>query len=62
MSTYVHNGKEVVLTGRTASRKTSRAVHVLYEIKPIDVQSNDPQFCKWVKMEELYVIDTPDNE
>lgn len=54
--TYVHDGKEVMMTGRTAVRETSRRQHVLYEIKPIDVEGSDPKFCKWVKIEELYEI------
>lgn len=54
---YVHDGKEVVATGRTAIRTSSRGrEHVLYEVKPADMEDNDPQFCKWVKLEDLYHI------
>lgn len=54
---YVHNGKEVAITGRTAIRKTSRGkTLVLYEIKPIDLEEGDPKFCQWVKIEDLYHI------
>lgn len=54
---YVHDGKEVIATGRTAIRtlKGGREI-VLYEVKPADMEDNDPQFCKWVKLEDLYHI------
>lgn len=55
--TYVYDGKEVAPTGRTALRKTSRGkILTLYEIKPIDMEENDPKFCQWVKLEDLYHI------
>jgi hypothetical protein len=53
---YVLNGKEVVMTGRTAIRPGRRTDHTIYEVKPIDVESDAPQFCKWVRMEELYEV------
>jgi hypothetical protein len=53
---YVLNGKEVVMTGRTAVRSTSRRDYTLYEVKPKEVDSNDPKFCSWVTREELYEI------
>ncbi len=54
--TYVHDGVEVVLTGRTALRKTKRKEYLLHEIRPSDVDSNDPKFCKWIQLSELYLI------
>lgn len=54
--TFVYGGQEVVLTGRVATRTTARKEHKLHEIKPADVEEEDPKFCKWVKFEELYEI------
>ena len=55
--TYVYDGKEVEATGRTAVRQSSRGrTHVLYEIKPTGMETADPQFHKWVKLEDLYHI------
>jgi len=54
--TYVHDGKEVVLTGRKARKKTRSKEIELFEIKPKDVTSKDASFCKWVRMTDLYEI------
>ena len=54
--TYVHDGKEVVLTGRRARKKARTREIELFEIKPKDVTSTDASFCKWVRMTDLYEI------
>ena len=55
---YVYEGEEVATTGRTAIKESRRGnrQHVLYEIRPLGLESVDPKFCKWVKLEDLYHI------
>ncbi len=55
---FVHDGKEVEATGRTALRNSTRSTKqfVLYEIKPVGLESSDASFFKWVKLEDLYII------
>jgi hypothetical protein len=54
---YVYDGKEVIPTGRIAKRTTSRGrALVLIEIRPIEIEDNDPQYCKWVMQDDLFVI------
>ena len=53
---YVHDGKEVVLTGRKARKSVRKKLQELVEIKPKDVTSNDTSFCKWVRRIDLYEI------
>lgn len=62
METYVHDGVEVELTGRTAKKDTLKrttrgrisGVDVLIEITPVDKETGS--WKKWVKKEELYEI------
>lgn len=62
METYIHEGVEVKLTGRTAKKTTTirtisgkvPSVNVLIEIAPVDKESGS--WKKWVKKEELYKI------
>jgi hypothetical protein len=52
--TYVHNGTEVRMTGRTAVRKTPAMTTVLYEIVPVtDFLAS---FSRWVPFHELYEV------
>lgn len=59
MTTYVHEGVEVAMTGRTANRKiptrpnAKEAMLTLVEIEPID-KSFD--WKKWVDPRQLYVV------
>jgi len=53
--TYVYNNTEVVLTGRTASKKLLKTVDVLYEVKPIDGEQGS--WKKWIRFTELYEIE-----
>lgn len=63
--TYVHNGKEVVLTGRKAVKQTRTSIrskqptqgepHVLYEITPAGEAKGT--FTIWVAFSELYLIE-----
>lgn len=63
--TYVHNGKEVVMTGRRAvkqarkqirgSQPTQNEPHVLYEITPAGDAKGT--FTTWVTLSELYLIE-----
>lgn len=55
-STYVHNGKEVKLTGRKASKNARSKTIELVEIKPIDVDDVDNRHNTWVKMEDLFIV------
>jgi hypothetical protein len=56
---YVHNGKEVVLTGRTATKKLrSGKDELLHEIKPDGVTGK--QYNTWVKMKDLFEINDPE--
>ena len=53
--TYVHNGHEVVLTGRKAQKETrSKKIMEVVEIKPADPENGS--FKSWVQMNELYEI------
>lgn len=52
---YVHDGKEVILTGRTAAKKLrSGKEQILYEVQPEGVLSK--QYNKWVLMKDLFEI------
>jgi hypothetical protein len=53
---YVYDGKEVVLTGRKAEKKLRTKVDQLVEIKPKDISSTSSDFCKWVRLVDLYEI------
>ena len=55
---YVYEGKEVATTGRTAIKESRRGnrKHVLYEIRPLELETSDPKFCQWVKLDDLYHI------
>lgn len=55
---YVHDGIEVVLTGRKAKKPSNvkkTEMLTLYEIEPKDKESI--QFKKWVSTRDLYTID-----
>lgn len=57
--TYVYKGKEVVMTGRQATRKgrrSSNIVKVIYEVRPIDIDEENKSYNEWVTKEELYEI------
>jgi len=63
-SVYVHDGIEVVLTGRVAYRKTRGARKVdperrpkLVEIEPKNKGNLSADLKKWVSEEELYEIE-----
>ena len=58
--TYVYNGKEVFLTGRTATKRGTRADKKLYEILPKRyLNTNVDPFVEseWVSKKDLYAID-----
>lgn len=68
---YVHNGVEVVLTGRKANRKieartargrgyTEPRVDTLHEITPADKELGT--WMKWIRLEELYEIEESTDE
>ena len=58
---YVHDGLEVVLTGRTAVReipargRSPRRVDMKHEIEPADKEQGS--FKKWVRLDDLYLIE-----
>lgn len=60
--TYIYDGKEVAMTGRKAVKESRSKVSELYEVKPIDVESNDPKFCSWVSLTQLYRVVDGDDE
>jgi len=57
--TFVYDGSEVKKTGRTASKEVKRLpgrppmIFTLIEITPVE----DEAWKKWVKNEELFLID-----
>ena len=58
IETYVYDGTEVKKTGRAAKREVPRVkgdpiVMQLVEITPVD----DTGWLKWVKPEELFIIE-----
>jgi len=56
--TYVYDGKEVVLTGRTAGKKMkSGKDKILHEIRPAEADPDFKSLNKWVQMDELYEIE-----
>ena len=64
--TYVHNGIEVVTTGRTAhkkiegrGRRVASRIDLLHEITPADAEQGS--WKKWVRKEELYQITENNN-
>lgn len=58
---YVHNGKEVILTGRTAKKHLrSGKEELLHEIRPDGVTSK--QYNSWVKMKDLFEINESEVE
>lgn len=58
VKTYVYNGKEVVLTGRTASKKTrSDKTKTLHEIRPANVDVEQNMYNEWVEFDDLYQIE-----
>ncbi len=64
--TYVYNGKEVYLTGRSATKKRrSGSPRVLYETRQIKyINMNDDNVASdWVELKDLYEItkDEDDN-
>lgn len=62
--TYVHDGQEWVLTGRTAVKKSIEVhrgyriprVEKLVEIRLKDNDSSKSNWSKWVKKEELFEV------
>lgn len=63
--TFVYKGKEVFLTGRTATKTLPRGgVKVLHEIKPkkyMNDTTNNDITTDWVVMADLYEI-VPDEK
>lgn len=56
-TTYVYEGQEYVLTGRSAVRKLRSSKElVVNEIRPIAAPKNDNSYNKWVEISELYVV------
>lgn len=62
--TYIFAEREYVLTGRAAKKKRASGTEKeLFEIRPITI--NDPedrQYNKWVRMEDLFHIETKEVE
>lgn len=57
-TTYVYDGQEYVMTGRSAKRtlKTGKDI-MMYEIRPVSIRDpKDLSFNKWVEQSELYVV------
>ena len=65
---YVYEGKEVFLTGRTATKKSTRrgsSSRTLYEIKPIKYINSNTTMTgieDWVRMQDLYEINTEESK
>ena len=55
--TYVFEGREYVLTGRSAKRKTlTKKERILVEIKPASISDESTDYNKWVSEEELFEV------
>lgn len=57
-TTYVYEGTEVVMTGRTAQKPSTLSAHIMlimYEIQPADKETIT--WKKWVKMDQLFIVD-----
>lgn len=62
---YVYRGKEVYLTGRSATREMRRSTRVVHETRPIKFINNpdDPNIeSDWVEMKELYKIEKENDD
>lgn len=59
--TYVYDGKEVYLTGRVANPQETAPRLLqgknLVEIVPVGTTEGDKSFARWVKMNELFIIE-----
>lgn len=62
ITTYVHESKEVVLTGRIASPSNTRNKTIMVEIVPVGADADDKDLVKWVKMEDLYIVQSIEDE
>jgi len=51
---FLYQDIEVILTGRTAEKVTTRRTHILFEIRPRE--NADGSWKKWVRLDELWVI------
>lgn len=55
--TYVYDGKEMVLTGRTAIKEMKSGNNkTLHEIRPAEADPDYKTLNKWVEMKDLYEI------
>jgi len=62
-STYVYDGKEVVMTGRTAVKSMkSGNLKTLYEVRPVEAEPDQKMYNQWVSMDDLYVITEKDED
>ncbi len=66
LTTYVHDGKEVYLTGRIALPQSDAPrtanIQKMVEIVPLGTVLNDLTYAKWVKVTELLVIHNLEEE
>lgn len=64
--TYVYDSKEVYLTGRVANPQKSAPRTLqgknMVEIVPIGTAEGDKTFARWVKMDELFIIEDLDEQ
>lgn len=54
--TYVYEDREVVLTGRLASPNNNPKLSQLVEIIPVGSDLDDRQYSKWVKLDDLLIV------
>lgn len=66
MKKYVYKGKEVFLTGRTASKRGIRGKEkIIHEIKPVRYFNDDRDtvhVAEWVGLGELFQIDENESD
>lgn len=62
LTTYVYDSKEVMLTGRIASPTSTKNKNIMVEIVPVNADKNDKDLIKWVKMEDLYIVESIEEE
>lgn len=62
ITTYVYESKEVALTGRIASPSNTKNKTIMVEIIPVGADAVDKDLVKWVKMEDLYIVQSIEDE
>lgn len=58
IKTYIYEGREHVLTGRTASKRLrSDKTKILHEIRPAELDITANENNQWVSMDDLFIVE-----